>query len=245
MPQAASIEVPTVPSEFLAEEELNLTFQVVLIGSDGLIVGSDRRQVYSSPGTPDEHGALQPDEISKFVHSKNGRVICAFAGGPFSFAAADAIASLPDLLESADDLEWRNAVKEACYRIERPAQSRDEITIVRANDLERVLLLNRFNRHDDTITQISRHVSTGNNALPARFLLDHFWEKRPIAQLEKLALLTLVSAAKESKGGIGEGFDLMFLDSSGPKWKRYSDDAPEILAAWGMLKQNARSAIYP
>ena len=81
MSQESVLTIPETQIE-IAEGELQMTFQVALIGSDGLIVGSDRRQVYSTPGTFENHGALQPGEICKFSKGPNEEIICAFAGGP-------------------------------------------------------------------------------------------------------------------------------------------------------------------
>ena len=38
--------VPRGVSVDLGEEELEMTFQIALVGSDGLVVGSDRKMVY-------------------------------------------------------------------------------------------------------------------------------------------------------------------------------------------------------
>lgn len=97
-------ESTSVSSESLIEirpEEL-VTFQVVVIGSNGLVVGSDRAQVYVTPD-PQEvraRSAVQKNQVFKFVEKDGGQIICAFAGGPAARGMAQQVVSNCNLTSS-------------------------------------------------------------------------------------------------------------------------------------------------
>jgi hypothetical protein len=240
MPQAATIDASKALTEGCIEEGLDMTFQVALIGSDGVIVGSDRKQLHHTPSTPGVLGALQPDLITKFSRSKNDDVVCAFAGEGSARSMADAIVSLPECSMKVTDFEWRIAIRKTVEsRQERGRQ--DEVIVIRKDDLHRAYLASSYSAAP---TEVSSRIATGNQAYPARFLLHHFYEKRPVAELINLALLTLHCAAIESEGRIGGGFDLMMLNASGMRWRQYREDDAAVLEAWESFEQSAETAIY-
>ncbi len=240
MPQAATIDASKALTESCLEEELDMTFQVALIGSDGVIVGSDRKQIHCTPSTPGALGALQPDLITKFSRSKNDEVVCAFAGEGGSRLMADAIVSLPECSMVVTDFEWRIAIKKAGESVQERGP-KDEVIVVRKDNLQRAYLVASYSV---AATEIRSHIATGNQGYPARFLLCHFYEKRPIAELIKLVLLTLHCAAIESEGRIGGGFDLLMLDASGIRWRQYREDDSAVLEAWESFELSAKTAIY-
>jgi hypothetical protein len=240
MPQAATIDASKALTESCLEEELPMTFQVVLIGSDGLIIGSDKKQIHYTPGTPGALGALQPDLITKFSQSKNDEVVCAFAGQGGSRLMADAIVSLPECSMAVTNFEWRIAIRKAAEGVQGRV-SQDEVIVARKDNLQRAYLVASYSASP---TEICSCIATGNQGYPARFLLQHFYEKRPIAELRKLALLTLYCAAIESEGRIGGGFDLLMLDASGMRWRQYREDDAAVLEAWESFEQSAKTAIY-
>src|SRR5579863_9029294 len=87
-------------------KELLVTFQIALVGIDGLVVGSDRRSLhFSSPDEPSSEGAIQPDEVCKFIKSTDEDVICAHAGGPFSEVWARAIVTR--CVPVKNDVDWK------------------------------------------------------------------------------------------------------------------------------------------
>ena len=132
---------------------------------------------------------------------------------------------------------------EAARTVRASTQVRDEITVVRRSDTTRAFVVNRVDRQE-SVNEINDRLTMGNNAHPARFLTQHFWKRLPIAKLERLSLLTLMSATKESFGAIGAGFDLLFLGADGPKWKHYPEDDPLLLRTWHDFEQSAQAAIY-
>jgi hypothetical protein len=138
------------------------------------------------------------------------------------------------------DFEWRIAIRKTVEsRQERGRQ--DEVIVIRKDDLHRAYLASSYSAAP---TEVSSRIATGNQAYPARFLLHHFYEKRPVAELINLALLTLHCAAIESEGRIGGGFDLMMLNASGMRWRQYREDDAAVLEAWESFEQSAETAIY-
>jgi hypothetical protein len=239
MPQA--ICTPLAPTLAASREERPMTFQVTLIGSDGVIVGSDRKQIHYTPSAPGALGALQPDLITKFSRSKNDDVVCAYAGESSARSIADAIVSLPECSMKVTDFEWRIAIKKAGESVQERGPQ-DEVIVIRKDTLKRAYLANSYSAP----TEVCSCISTGNHGYPARFLLCHFYEKLPIAELRKLALLTLHCASIESEGRIGGGFDLMLWKEGGiPDFQPIEENNPSIAAEWEAIRQFVHSRVYP
>jgi hypothetical protein len=216
-----------------------MTFQVALIGSDGVIVGSDRKQIHYTPSTPGALGALQPDLITKFSRSENDDVVCAFAGEGSARSMADAIVGLPECSMEVTGFEWRAALRRATQSIQERGRQ-DEVIVIRKDDLHRAYLASC----SASPTEICSFIAAGNKAYPARFLIHHFYEKRPVAELRKLALMTLHCAAIESEGRIGGGFDLMlWRDGHAPGWESIEENVPT--REWESIKDAVHALLYP
>jgi len=138
------------------------------------------------------------------------------------------------------DFVWRTALKKAAQSIEERGQQ-DEVIVIRKDGLQRVYLVASYSTAP---TEVRSCIATGNQGYPARFLLCHFYEKRPITELRKLALLTLHCAAMESEGRIGGGFDLMLLrDGEAPEWESIEENA--LSSDWEPVRRTVYALIYP
>lgn len=192
------------------EEEYLMTFQLALIGSDGLIVASDRRMQYrSKPEGKIDAGLFQPVAGSKFTQSPNGDVICASAGSAIATQIAIDIAMKCDPSLHSDSTSWRytvNLVAEETLATSSPHL--EEIIVVRKDMPECVLLVSAQTCASTTV--ISEFICTGFST-PARFLPRHLWKRSSVASLKSLAILTLGYAEKENPSGIGDGFEIMIL----------------------------------
>jgi hypothetical protein len=174
-------------------------------------------------------------------------VVCAFAGTHATYSVADAIASLPECSMDLKgrDLEWRNAIRRAAQDVE-PSGEDDEIMIIRKDELKCPYHFIHRSGRNSPIAEVREWITTGNNGFPARFLLQHFYQNRPIAELRSLALLTLYCASAESEGRIGGGFDLLlWKEGDKPDWQPIEENNPSIAAEWEDIRQFVHSRVYP
>jgi hypothetical protein len=189
-------------TSFAEDEELQVTYQVGLVGSDGIILASDTRQMYVVGATENNpYAPHQPSEVSKFLRSEDGCVIATFAGSPTSKEVAGQIVAAVEK-HSLAPLDFERAVCDISDKIRPPLGSRDEIMIVRLADPPKILLLSRW-PHVNRTTEQTTWITTGDNSGPSRFFAHHFYRKRPIAELRILAALILKYASLENPTGIG------------------------------------------
>ncbi len=193
-----------------------VTFQVALIGSDGLVVGSDQLSNRQSQDDMNETPTIEMSKQEKFVKSDDGSLLCFFAGGPTSQNVASTIAAHCAGTPTSN-LSWERKVRSKVRSVEllRGAPIGDQIIVVRKHIPTAVCLVQRSLQGATFVNEYKEQpVCIGNNAL-AKFLVTHLWEPgRTILELKKLALLTLAYAAKENPGGVGGPFDLMTLDNN-------------------------------
>jgi hypothetical protein len=207
-----------------------MTFQVALVGTDGLIVGSDRRSIYYSPmGPEDVHSSIQPGENRKFVEAPDKSVVCAFAGSPFAVSLAKAIVYSARYTGAVNDFERGEALNAIAHSLD-PLEGmlKDEVLIIRRENLGSVTVMARKGHGSVTTADTTTWICTGNNSVPARFIPWHFWKRRPVYELGLLALLTLSYAAHEEKSMIGAGFDFIILTAEGFSEKHLDEDDPRI-----------------
>jgi hypothetical protein len=238
----------TAPQEAVIcpEEELQMTFQVALVGTDGIILGSDRRLIYSiSPTEGNHYAPNQFGEGRKFAVRSDDSLICAYAGSPSSRPTAQGIANAQEYSASLSDYQMEQLILSKSRDMQGQRWGRDEVLVARASDLQKVLLMARWPQGDPTFNEFTCWVTTGNNSLPARFVLEHFFECRPVAQLEQLAILTLSCAASENPYAIGGGFDLMFLSATGVEWKTYPPGDERVEQVRARFDGGAKSVLYP
>jgi hypothetical protein len=103
-----------VPKQPPAEEYL-MTFQVALVGTDGVVLGSDRlfddRRHQWRSDHPLYQNLSQRVAAKKIIISNDGSVVCGFAGGPESEPMARAIATNARP-QGMTELDWKNRVEE-------------------------------------------------------------------------------------------------------------------------------------
>jgi hypothetical protein len=215
MPAAAECRMP-LPEECV-------TFQIALIGSDGLVVGSDRMVSEMKAYPNDEKFMLDRSQQSKFVKNKGESVVCFCAGGADSQNQARDIAR--DCHPRGDsDLEWDTQLEQAAKKTRRVIRMDvfNEIIVVRKEIPDAVWLVKSDCQTQTFVSKITDRKCTGSNVV-AQFLSTHLWNAtRSIPDLKKLALLGLAYAARENPTSIGGSFDLMTLDRQQQfSWSRY------------------------
>jgi hypothetical protein len=240
-------EIQPSPTWQSYEESPTMTFQVALIGCDGLVVGSDRRVLFRSP-SPDLVGprpaAWQSLPGTKFIKSEDDTLVCACAGGPQSRSIATAFIAEWEQCRTARQIEWENRLRTTAEAVLGNSVG-DEIIVVRKDQPARVLIVTRNNR-DVGIQPIESTICTGT-ALNARFLSAFLWQPTTaVSGLRRLALLSLGCAAKERPGEVGDGFDLMTLEAATNRmtWETFQPDDPYIKHLINLVSGNVRQSLF-
>jgi hypothetical protein len=198
-----------VEAERMLPEE-HVTFQVALVGSDGVVIGSDRKVLHVTP-VEDENPIYQRTEQPKYKKDKLETVACFYAGG------ADSAKQASNILRASvrkDADSWESVAEDAARQTHRIARKDflNEILIVR-KDAQHTIWLLKSNPPDAVICTITTHFCTGTYS-DARFLVSRLWRPGlPVAKLKNLALLALAYATKDNSGNIGGSFDIMTMGS--------------------------------
>jgi hypothetical protein len=216
------IDRPTVDQSWLTPEEQVVTFQIALVGCDGLVIGSDRLGRHARM-VGDKY---QPSQIvyqSKYCMSTGQSLVCFAAGGAMAQNVARRIVLDCDpasKLPSATELEWQTAIHQIVRTEMLPYKFPvDEWIVARTDTPDAFFVVSRKLVGEDiifaSVQKMQQHFCTGNSTL-AQFLPRHLWTKdRSVSELEKLALLTLSYASEEDPSSIGAPFDIMALDKGG------------------------------
>jgi len=93
-----------------------VTFQVALVGTDGILLGSDRLALYYTP-LPTGGQATQRTETTKFRKSDDRSVICFFAGSGFAGDLAQTIAAP---FKGNSLLEWETPLRNIASSFRQP-----------------------------------------------------------------------------------------------------------------------------
>jgi len=197
------------------EQEQAVTLHVAMVGSDGLVVGSDSLLRYA----PDD-AIPQRFSTSKHIVSPSESTICFPAGTDSAIALARHIATECDSV-SVEQLQQRTGQ----FATAAPTVSlhSDEVLIVKTSESDAFWLARRNVLSSGTLIRVEEFLCTGVKT-PATFLAHHLWRKdRTVNELKRLALLTLSYAAQEEPGSIGPPFRLMTLTKRGIEW---SDHEP-------------------
>jgi len=223
------------------EEELCMTFQVAMVGSDGIIAGSDRkigvRDTHSGESLNDA-GPWQFSSATKILTSADKEVICLFAGTFRSRTLARQICEEADPIKG--ELAWETWLHDCATSQGGFVASGDEVIVIRKKVLDRfvhVIPGQTGSAHDN-----EGFLCTGTR-LTARYLPYRFYKPLPVAALRDLVLLTLDSARRERPSEIGGGWNLLEISSTGVVPTEYSEEDQRIVAVRERFDRAAKSAI--
>ena len=220
--QAAGVQA-SEQSSWLDPEEPIVTFQIALVGCDGLVIGSDRlgRYVPVIGGLPKLPQIVRQ---RKYCVSDNGSLICFASGGPMGVNLARRILAECDpesILKGKTESQWEEAVRQLAAVQQSGGSGSappapDQILIARSDVVDSFwMLLIRADTKVVLIKMEEQFFCAGASTV-AQFLPRHLWNnKRSISDLQKLALLTLSYAAQEEPSSVGPPFDIMTLDQTG------------------------------
>jgi hypothetical protein len=180
-------------------EELNaMTLQVGLVGSDGIVLASDRlmQQI--------EQGARSTGTVSKFLYSDS--VTCCWSGDSMAENAANKVWDLD--WTSVTDLRRQlvsigKETKEECGRSFEPGTAIRKV-IVACHALPSLWLLD-LTWASPTVHERLDCVATGDSGNTCRHFLNRYapgCEVRPVAELVRLAAYAVLVAGDENPRGI-------------------------------------------
>jgi hypothetical protein len=236
-----STECPTILPDCF-EEETGMTFQVAIVGSDGLIVGSDRKVSFMSPKSGSK-ADWQSVSSPKFVKREDDSVVCFNAGGSRSRSIARAIIDRADATESLVS-RWENSLIAIADSLPAENSFNDEVLVIRKNVPDVALISVARVSNAAQVLMIVDRMCTGV-AVTARFLTQHFWKPAPVVTLKRLALLTLDYAAREQPNSVGNGFDVLTVTHTGAHWENYSANDERIEQVRQAFQFAALEVIYP
>lgn len=223
----------TTPYWIVPEDEdcpIQMTFQIGMIGSDGLLVASDRRQLYHQSAAPGIPASEQPTTKFKFSRSPDESVICAFAGSPFAESLADLIALNTKPREYKNHASWREHVLDVAANARQASNTADEVFVIRPSVLDNMLVVTRQGIRPATGAWLKDRVCIGMDT-PSRFLPHHLWKRCSVAELRPVALLAVAFASIEYPQYVGEGIDLLTVKKGKRVWERFAPFDPDIQRA--------------
>jgi hypothetical protein len=238
------IEIRTLPAPspittttLEEEEELKMTFQVALVGTDGLIVASDRKVGYKTREGSSALWDIQTGQDNKFACS--GSVVCFFAGGPQAkTVSTEVLRSCPPDQNQSD---WEASLQRAADSV-LAGSTGDEVLVVRLR-VGDIFLINRVGK-EASVSPVSTWRCTGVIA-KCRFLAQNFWRMAPVTELRALALMLLHHAASERSEAVGEGFDFMTIHNGQVEWEHFAAKDPEIESLRLAFSNAVESVLFP
>src|SRR5579862_9173626 len=185
-------------------EENSVTFQIAMIGCDGLVVGSDRLgRAIPSPSDPAMARRVEREPLPRFTQMKkfyvnaDESVVCFAAGTQVALDAASAISE--SVKAGGIGTQWDSTIRGAILPLAVNSFGRggkEEVIVVRRNTASLfwwVVLEHGKLR----IIEMDGCWCTGTSSV-AEFLPRHLWDKRQsTSTLRALAILTLAHAAEE------------------------------------------------
>lgn len=195
------------------EEELHVTFQVALIGSSGIVVGSDCRASYVTQPTLTGPPRTQRMEVHKYLPSADDSVYCFAAGGPRASDIARAIVEpVPDYEYEA---QWQSVLANRANSVTEPRNDLDEIIVVRTSVYDRVWVVTKSQNNGVTLLSVETKLCTGN-PLNSRFIVSNFYKKNlSLRELQAIAALSIACAWQEHPSAVSPEMDILTFTKDG------------------------------
>jgi hypothetical protein len=199
-----------------------MTFQIGMVGSDGIIIASDRRCCY--PGCPYTDASLT-DKIT-VVESKKLAYCC--AGDQLCIAAAKRIVGQID--EQQGDLEIKSWFETCAVEVVKAERERQQSVGMQPGEIPPrggSILLAYCKSVPPALWRIEIPVGPppwaqkienknriGDSSTPACFFSERYYRGRPVDELIFLAAHTVLTAGAMNPAGIG-GLDVVLCKPSG------------------------------
>jgi hypothetical protein len=186
-------------------EDTPVTLQVALVGTDGIVLASDKKTVYLDDVTT-------TSMTSKILVDDSRTLALAYAGHEISQLVARRVLEKPSALESKGPLIEVEKLAEAIYKEQITEDSPyfrtdSQLLIVQRKDLSRFHVLRMDRKKWLAELRDTREV-TGHATNTACFFTERYYRKAPVAALKLLVAHTIITAGKISPSGI-EGLEIL------------------------------------
>jgi hypothetical protein len=238
------LQVPTACVAEAIDKEFLMTFQVALVGTDAVAVGSDRlTSEYSPYDHADSHRTSHVSQVTadtKILLSADKSVLCAHAGTNTSREMAEAIAANGCLPHVSDQL-WRATLKSLVTPISAIFPVPETVIVVRTATRS-IFKVMREHCAAPAVTPIAKSVCTGDVSSSARFIGNHLLPAATSTnQLKNLALLAVIAAHKENPSAVGLGYDIAVVTDGTISLESFTETQGD--AVWSRFMSNLMPAI--
>jgi hypothetical protein len=197
------------------EEDIEMTFQVALVGSNGIVVASDRKIAYQTRERSDRPWDRQTSVGPKFACKDDNSIVCFFAGGSQAISIANAVVCQVDA-STPNISDWHSQLERAANSVIAKSTA-DEVMVVRPFVGDVTLIYKSAS--EPSVSSIPDRRCTGIIA-KCRFLTELFWRESTVSELRRLALILLHFASTERPESVGGGYDLLIVENGKVKWEK-------------------------
>jgi len=244
----ASLTLPPRPSEELGYhpfwEDTPMTLQVALVGTDGIVLASDRKTVISG-------NVNQSSDRSKILFDPGQEIAIAHSHCEISKKVARLIlSSNAPMKERLSAQKLRSFASEAWdQEAWKSLDMHGELIIVSKADLGQILYVNLkpFVSANTLVLDADREVTrdkicAGDSLNSAIFFSERYHEQKPIAELVFLAAHVIRSGHRLNSGGI-DGLEVVKCTSKG--FDRLSESSiQELIKRSDGLDKRIKRAIF-
>lgn len=196
-----------------------MTLQVALVGTDGIVLASDKLTAVSGSDVP-RHSHL----TSKLLFDRDQRLAIAHAGHQISETVARSVLSDPALVkERLSESRLESFASEVCNQDElKPYGWRGELIIVSRDDLAHIIHLDMRAWSTGTAIpgmsvrcrSVENKILAGDSLNSAVFFVENYYRREPSARLVFLAAHVILSGGRLNSTGI-EGLEIIRCTSQG------------------------------
>jgi 20S proteasome alpha/beta subunit len=186
-----------------------MTLQVALVGTDGIILGSDRKSNTTPLG-----GMTRGSLVSKIFYSESRMLMACWSGSNASLELAKQVIYLPD-----DEIQNPASLESLGSRIfaeesEKLGVNHDNgvVILVMTRALDRIYCV-QVERKSFCYPVFDKIIA-GSTAVPSVYFTERLYKKLPIERLAPLVAHTIRDAGRMNQSGI-EGLEMAYCSKTG------------------------------
>lgn len=199
-------------------EDTPVTLQVALVGTDGIVLASDKKTVVPGDGFASRRSSI----TSKILVNFDQGIAIAYADYDASETVAKSIWSDAAKVKQSrkDRLAFESFALDLCNRDQfRPYGWHGELLIISLDDLDHLLHLS-LKESRARLNIVENRFLAGDSSNPAGFFVEAYYancSRRPIAELTFLAAHVILSGGRYNPAGIG-GLEVVRCTTEGFEW---------------------------
>lgn len=245
MQPLAQLESRTISNDLFREyspcsEAVPMTFQVALVATDGIVLGSDRQMNF----TPPDWGAVtSSSQVSKIFRNESRGIMACWSGFDPAIRVAKEAIQLPDnKIQSPTELE---NLATAVYEHESSKlgvnYGDSEVLLVTKNDLAKIFRIN-VKKESSCYPALDKAIA-GHTANVSVYFIERFYKKLPMAQLILLVAHSILEAGRIHPYGI-QGLEIACCSKDGLK-PVPDDKISELIGLSNCVESEIRRLLFP